>query len=77
MLARHLFADAGSLVSRVNRTALSALEPRGQTCCRMHQKIGTHCLEAALAIVKTAEAAQTRDHGALRELFETDNTWNE
>jgi hypothetical protein len=43
----------------------------------MHQKIGTYYPEAALAVVKTAEAAQTRDHGTLRELFETDNTWNE
>jgi hypothetical protein len=42
----------------------------------MHQKIGTNYLEAALAVVKTAEATQTRDLGALRELFETDNTWD-
>jgi hypothetical protein len=60
----------------MNWATFSALKPRGQTRYRVHQRSEGTFLKVALAVVETTEAAQTRDHGAFRKLFETDNTWN-
>ena len=59
--------------------AFSALEPGGQTRCGAHQKIRSeaHQLNSVLAVMEATKAAQARDQGVHRKLFETDDTWGQ